>query len=68
MPHPENAHDARFPDSNLHAMCGCGWAVQEMVMKFEYKEYAGVKHGPLIEAAMPDIFAFVAGQSRPAAR
>ena len=29
-------------------------------MNAEYKEYRGVTHGPIIEAAMPDIFAFFA--------
>lgn len=27
-------------------------------MSHEYQEYPGVTHGPTIEAAMPDIFAF----------
>jgi hypothetical protein len=27
-------------------------------MNYEYKEYPGVTHGAIIEAAMPDIFAF----------
>jgi poly(3-hydroxybutyrate) depolymerase len=34
--------------------------MKEMTMKYEYKEYPGVTHGPIIEAAMPDIFAFFA--------
>lgn len=32
--------------------------MKELKMKYEYKEYPGVTHGPIIEAAMPDIFAF----------
>jgi poly(3-hydroxybutyrate) depolymerase len=32
--------------------------MKEIGMKYEYKEYPGVTHGPIIEAAMPDIFAF----------
>jgi predicted peptidase len=36
------------------------WAatMKELKLKYEYKEYPGVTHGPIIEAAMPDIFAF----------
>jgi poly(3-hydroxybutyrate) depolymerase len=36
------------------------WAetMKELKMNYEYKEYPGVTHGPIIEAAMPDIFAF----------
>jgi hypothetical protein len=33
-------------------------------MNYEYKEYPGVTHGPIIEAAMPDIFAFLAKHSQ----
>ena len=33
-------------------------------MNHEYTEYPGVMHGPIIEAAMPDIFAFLAKQPR----
>jgi hypothetical protein len=32
--------------------------MKEMSMKYENQEYAGVTHGPIIEAAMPDIFEF----------
>jgi dipeptidyl aminopeptidase/acylaminoacyl peptidase len=32
--------------------------MKELKLKYEYKEYPGVTHGPIIEAAMPDIFAF----------
>jgi dipeptidyl aminopeptidase/acylaminoacyl peptidase len=36
------------------------WAetMKALAMNYEYKEYPGVTHGPIIEAAMPDIFAF----------
>jgi pimeloyl-ACP methyl ester carboxylesterase len=33
-------------------------AMKDMKMNYEYKEYPGLTHGPIIEAAMPDIFAF----------
>jgi acetyl esterase/lipase len=38
------------------------WAdtMKELNMDYEYKEYPGLTHGPIIEAAMPDIFAFLA--------
>lgn len=44
------------------------WAdtMNELKMDHEYKEYPGVTHGPIIEAAMPDIFAFFAKHTRPA--
>ena len=43
-----------------------GWvaAMKEMGVNHEYKEYPGVSHGPIIEAAMPDIFAFFAKQTK----
>jgi poly(3-hydroxybutyrate) depolymerase len=46
------------------------WAetMKELSMNYEYKEYPGVTHGPIIEAAMPDIFAFFGKHSRPAAK
>lgn len=36
------------------------WAdtMKELKMKGDYKEYPGITHGPIIEAAMPDIFTF----------
>jgi len=33
-------------------------------MAHEYKEYPGLGHGPIIDGAMPDIFAFFAKQTR----
>jgi pimeloyl-ACP methyl ester carboxylesterase len=38
--------------------------MKELKMNYEYKEYPGVTHGPIIEAAMPDIFAFLAKHSK----
>jgi poly(3-hydroxybutyrate) depolymerase len=42
------------------------WAdtMKELQMNSEYKEYPGVTHGPIIEAAMPDIFAFFAKHTK----
>jgi predicted alpha/beta superfamily hydrolase len=42
------------------------WAetIKELKMNAEYKEYPGVTHGPIIEAAMPDIFAFFAKHTK----
>jgi poly(3-hydroxybutyrate) depolymerase len=42
------------------------WAesMKELKMNSEYKEYAGVTHGPIIEAAMPDIFVFFAKHTK----
>jgi predicted peptidase len=47
--------DEAVPVSNTRM-----WAdtMKELKLKGEYKEYPGVTHGPIIEAAMPDIFAF----------
>jgi predicted peptidase len=38
--------------------------MKELQMTHEYKEYPGVTHGPIIEAAMPDIFAFFAKHTK----
>jgi hypothetical protein len=42
------------------------WAetMKELKMDHQYKEYPGVTHGPIIEAAMPDIFAFLKAHSK----
>jgi dipeptidyl aminopeptidase/acylaminoacyl peptidase len=40
--------------------------MKEMGLKHDYKEYPGVTHGPIIEAAMPDIFAFFAKHTKSA--
>ena len=37
-------------------------------MNYEYKEYPGVTHGPIMAASMPDIYAFFAKHSKPASR
>ena len=38
--------------------------MKELQMQYEYKEYPGVTHGPIMAASMADIYAFV--QARPA--
>jgi predicted peptidase len=38
--------------------------IRELGITHEYKEYPGVTHGPIIEAAMPDIFAFFAKHTK----
>lgn len=38
--------------------------MKELSLTHEYKEYPGVTHGPIIEAAMPDIFAFFAKHTK----
>jgi predicted esterase len=42
------------------------WAetMKELKLDHEYKEYPGVTHGPIIEAAMPDIFVYLGKHSR----
>jgi predicted peptidase len=42
------------------------WAetLKELGLNHEYKEYPGATHGPIIEAAMPDIFAFFAKHTK----
>ena len=40
--------------------------MKELQMNYEYKEYPGVTHGPIMAAAMPDIYAFFARHSKPA--
>jgi dienelactone hydrolase len=42
--------------------------MKELQMNFEYKEHPGVTHGPIMSAAMPDIYAFFAKHAKPAAR
>jgi len=42
--------------------------MKELQMNHEYKEHPGVTHGPIMAASMPDIYAFFARHSRPAAR
>jgi predicted alpha/beta superfamily hydrolase len=38
--------------------------MKELSLNHEYKEYPGATHGPIIEAAMPDIFAFFAKHTK----
>jgi predicted peptidase len=40
--------------------------MKELQMNYEYKEYPGLTHGPIIAASMPDIYAFFAKHSKPA--
>ncbi|HET9358552.1 MAG TPA: prolyl oligopeptidase family serine peptidase [Vicinamibacterales bacterium] len=40
--------------------------MKELQMNYEYKEYPGVTHGPIMAASMADIYAFFARHSRPA--
>lgn len=40
--------------------------MKELKLNHEYKEYPGVTHGPIIEAAMPDIFEFFKKHTKPA--
>jgi predicted peptidase len=53
--------DEAVPVSNTRM-----WAetMKELKMDHQYKEYPGVTHGPIIEAAMPDIFAFLKAHSK----
>jgi predicted peptidase len=38
--------------------------MKELNLNYEYKEYPGVTHGPIIAASMPDIYAFFAKHSK----
>ena len=42
--------------------------MKELQMNYEYKEYPGVTHGPIMAASMEAIYAFFAKHSKPAAR
>jgi predicted esterase len=42
--------------------------MKELQMNYEYKEYPGVTHGPIMAASMTDIYAFFAKHSKRAAR
>jgi predicted peptidase len=42
--------------------------MKELQMNYEYKEYPGVTHGPIMAASMESIYAFFAKHSKPAAR
>jgi poly(3-hydroxybutyrate) depolymerase len=40
--------------------------MKELQMNYEYKEYPGVTHGPIMSASMPDIYKFFEKHSKPA--
>jgi predicted peptidase len=42
--------------------------MKELQMNYEYKEYPGLSHGPIMAGSMTDIYAFFAKHSKPAAR
>src|SRR5262245_57920913 len=44
------------------------WAqtMKELQMNYEYKEYPGLSHGPIMAGSMADIYAFFATHSKPA--
>jgi predicted peptidase len=42
--------------------------MKELQLKYEYKEYPGVTHGPIMAASMADIYAFFAKHSKSNAR
>jgi predicted peptidase len=42
--------------------------MKELRMSYEYKEYPGLTHGPIMAGSMEDIYAFFAKHSKPAAR
>jgi predicted peptidase len=41
--------------------------MKELRMDYEYKEYPGLSHGPIMAGSMADIYAFFAKHSKPAA-
>lgn len=42
--------------------------MKELQMNFEYKEYPGLSHGPIMAGSMADIYAYFARHTKPAAR
>jgi poly(3-hydroxybutyrate) depolymerase len=42
--------------------------MKELQMNYEYKEYPGLSHGPIMAGSMADIYAFFAKHSKPVAR
>ncbi len=42
--------------------------LKELNMTYEYNEMPGVSHGPIIEQALPSVYAFFAKHSKPAAQ
>jgi predicted peptidase len=57
--------DEAVPVTNTRMWVG---TMKALGMNHEYKEYPGVTHGPIIEAAMPDIFAFFKAHPKRAAQ
>lgn len=43
-------------------------SMKELEMNYEYKEFPGVTHGPIIAGSMDDIYAFFGRHSKPAVR
>ena len=42
--------------------------MKELQMDYEYKEYPGLSHGPIMAGSMADIYAYFAKHSKPATR
>jgi len=42
--------------------------MKELQMNYEYKEYPGLSHGPIMAGSMADIYKFLARHARPASR
>jgi len=42
--------------------------MNELQMNYEYKEYPGLSHGPIMAGSMADIYKFLARHARPASR
>ena len=38
--------------------------MKELKLDYEYKEYPGLTHGPIIDGSMPDIFAYFAKHTK----
>ena len=57
--------DEAVPVANVRLWVDSMKALQ---LDFEYKEYPGLSHGPIIAGSMADIYAFFATHSRPPAR
>jgi predicted peptidase len=42
--------------------------MKELQMNYEYKEYPGLSHGPIMAGSMADIYKFLARHTKPASR
>ena len=53
--------DEAVPVTNIRM-----WAdtMKELKLDYEYKEYPGLTHGPIIDGSMPDIFAYFAKHTK----